>query len=300
MNVPVPAPISVVIPAHNAEKYIQQAIESVHAQTLPVAEVIVVADDCSDDTQTIAKRLGAIVFEGKRRNISAATNQGVRAAGQEWIALLDADDFWEKHKIEAQWKAVQAFPDAAIISCDLYTVFEGKIKKRSRKRLRERHANLSYPAIVTKQGTYFPRVDGSVLRWFQVAPPSALLRREVFATAGFFDEQFLHCQDVEFFARALRFYPLVVIEELLVCQRVHNNSHSTNAKESWSAALSVVERMLRHPDEYPPGAGREYREHLKQRFVSYERLLARGTARPTKSADKDQTADAQPSSPNQP
>jgi glycosyltransferase involved in cell wall biosynthesis len=299
VNVPLPAPISVVIPAHNAEEFIQQAIESVHDQTLPVAEVIVVADACSDDTCAIAKRLGAIVFEGNFRNISAATNLGVRAAGQEWIALLDADDFWEKRKIEAQWKAVQAFPDAAIISCDLYTVFEGRIKKRSRKLLSERHGNLSSPAIVTKQGTYFPRVDGSVLRWFQVAPPAALLRRDVFPTVGFFDEHFLHCQDVEFFARALRFYPLVVIEEPLVCQRVHNNSHSTNAKESWNAALSVVDRMLRHPNEYPPGAGREYREHLKQMFVSYERLLARGT--PTsRSFDKNQVVDAQPRNPNQP
>ena len=290
---PAPAPISVVIPAHNAEKFIQQAIESVHHQTLPVAEVIVVADDCSDNTGAIARRLGAIVLVGKHRNISAATNQGVRAAGQEWIALLDADDFWEKRKIEIQWKAVHAFPDAAIISCDLYTVFDGRIKKRSRKQLRERHGKLSAPALVTKQGTYFPRVDGSVLRWFQVAPPSALLRRDVFATAGFFDEHFLYCQDVEFFARALKHFPLVVIEELLVCQRVHNNSHSTNAKESWNAAFSVVDRMLRHPDEYPPGAGREYREHLKQMFLPNERLLAEGGRRtaelqsPTKSIKGD-------------
>lgn len=279
MNVPVPAPISVVIPAHNAERFIEEAIESVLAQTLPVAEVIVIADDCSDDTSAIARRLDAIVFEGKHRNISAATNQGVRAAGQEWIALLDADDFWETRKIESQWKAVQAFPDAAIISCDLYTVFEGKIQKRSRKQLRERHDNLSSPAIVTKQGTYFPRVDGSVLRWFQVAPPSALVRRDVFATAGFLDEHFLHCQDVEFFARALRYYPLVVIEELLVCQRVHNNSHSTNVEASWNASLSIVDRMLRHPDEYPPGAGREYREHLKQMFLPYEQLIAERSRR---------------------
>jgi len=120
VNVPLPAPISVVIPAHNAERFIQEAIESVLAQTLPVAEVIVIADDCSDDTRAIARRLGATVFEGKHRNISAATNQGIRAAGQEWIALLDADDFWETRKIESQWKAVQAFPDAPIISCTLY------------------------------------------------------------------------------------------------------------------------------------------------------------------------------------
>jgi len=156
VNVPVPAPISVVIPAHNAERFIEEAIESVLAQTLPVAEVIVIADDCSDDTSAIARRLDAIVFEGKHRNISAATNQGVRAAGQEWIALLDADDFWETRKIESQWKAVQAFPDAAIISCDLYTVFEGKIKKRSRKQLRERPTTFLLPRLLPNRALISP------------------------------------------------------------------------------------------------------------------------------------------------
>jgi len=39
-------------------------------------------------------------------------------------------------------------------------------------------------------------------------------------------------------------------------------SHSTNLEVSWSASLSIVDGMLRHPDHYPPGAGREYREHL--------------------------------------
>ena len=71
-----PASISVVIPAHNAARFIRQAIESVHAQTLPVAELIVVADDCSDDTVRIAEGLGATVIELAAHNISAARNAG--------------------------------------------------------------------------------------------------------------------------------------------------------------------------------------------------------------------------------
>ncbi|MGH3851197.1 MAG: glycosyltransferase family 2 protein [Pseudonocardiaceae bacterium] len=270
----VPAPISVVIPAHNAEKFIQEAIASVRAQTLPVAEVIVVADDCSDDTRTLAGRLGAKVIEAKHRNISAAINQGVRTATQKWIALLDADDLWEADKIEAQWKAVQAFPDAAIISCDLYTQLNGRISKRSAKQLHERRSQIASPVIVGKQGTYFPQVDGAILTGFQVSPPTALIRRDVFDTAGFFDEQLLYNANVEFFARALKYFSLVVIEEPLVCQRIRNDSHSTNVEGAWAAYVSIVNRMLRHPDRYPSRAGEKYRESLKHAFLPYERILA--------------------------
>jgi glycosyltransferase involved in cell wall biosynthesis len=274
VNVSVHAPISLVIPARNAEKFIQEAIASVLAQTLPVAEVIVVADDCADDTPEIARRLGAKVIEAKHRNISAAINQGVRAATQEWIALLDADDLWDQPKIELQWKAVQRFPDAAIISCDLYSLFDGRISKRSADQLRERRGKVTAAAVFDEHGSYFPQVDGSVLMWFQVSPPTALIRRDVFETAGFFDEQFLHNANVEFFARALKRSPLVVIEEALVCQRIRRDSHSTNVEGSWTAYLAIVDRMLQRPDQYPDGAGEVYRGLLKQQFLIYERLLA--------------------------
>jgi glycosyltransferase involved in cell wall biosynthesis len=278
------APISVVIPAHNAESFIREAIASVHAQTLPIAEVIIVADDCSDDTCAIARRLGAKVIEARRRNISAAINQGVRAAKQKWIALLDADDLWETQKIESQWKAAQAFPDAAVISCDLYTLLDGKISKRSAKQLRERRSGVASTAIIGKLGTYFPQVDGAVLTWFQVSPPTALIRRDVFDRAGFFDERLLYNANVEFFARALKHFSLLVVEEGLVCQRIRRNSHSTNVEGAWAAYLSIVEGMLGHPDRYPPGAGEAYRERLKQEFVSYERLLAESTKGPDNSS----------------
>ena len=274
MNVPTLAPISVVIPAHNAEQFIHEAIASVLAQTLPVAEVIVVADDCADDTPGIARRLGAIVIEAKHRNISAAINQGVRASTQEWIALLDADDLWDQQKIELQWKAVQTFPNAAIVSCDLYSLLDGRISKRSADELRERRSKVTAAAVFDEHGSYFPQVDGSVLRWFQVSPPTALIRRDVFETAGFFDEQLLYNANVEFFARALKRFSLVVIEEALVCQRIRRNSHSTNVEGSWTAFLSIVDRMLRRPDQYPDGAGEVYRGLLKQQFLIYERLLA--------------------------
>jgi len=109
------APISVGIPAYNAEKYLEEAIGSVHAQTLPVTEIIVIADDCTDRTPQIAAQLGATVLEQKRRNMAAGLNLGVSKSAQPWIAFLDADDVWDKDEIASQWKVIDAFP-AAIVS----------------------------------------------------------------------------------------------------------------------------------------------------------------------------------------
>jgi len=274
-----PAPISAVIPAHNAEDFIQDAIESVHAQTLPVTELIVVADDCSDETQEIAERLGARVLRANGRNVAAARNIGIRAATQKWIAFLDADDLWEANKIECQWKASQTFPDAAIISCDLSVLYEGKISKRSNRELRERLESVSHSAITSDEITYFPEVNGAVLRWFTIAPPTALINREVFDTAGFFDETLLYSTEVEWFARALKRHSLAFIGQPLVCQRFRKDSHSSNLEGRWTSYVSIVDRMLRYPDRYPPRAGLEHREFLKQAFLSYERELAERSER---------------------
>jgi len=57
------APISVVIPAHNAGAFLEEAILSVSAQTLRSSEIIVIADACSDRTSEIAAALDSKVIE---------------------------------------------------------------------------------------------------------------------------------------------------------------------------------------------------------------------------------------------
>ena len=269
-----PAPISAVIPAYNAENFIQDAIESVLAQTLPVTELIVVADGCTDQTAEIAERLGATVLRATGRNVAAARNIGVRAATQKWIAFLDADDVWEVDKTECQWNVSQSFPDAAIISCDLSVQYEGKISVRSDNELRERLKNVSHLAIINNETTYFPKVDGTVLRWFTISPVTPLMNKEVFDTAGYFDETFLYTTELELFARVLKDHSFAYISKPLVRQRFRKNSHSSNLEGRWISFISIVNRMLRYPEQYPPQAGPVFREFLKDAFLSYERGLA--------------------------
>jgi len=267
------APISVVIPAHNAESFLAEAIRSVQTQTLNVSEIIVVADDCTDRTAEIAADLGATVIEQKRRNMAAGLNLGVNASSRPWIALLDSDDFWEKDKIAWQWKAIEACPAAAIISCDVLTLMNQELSARSESHLQARWKRVKH-TIAFGNCRYIERVEGSFITRFFIATPTVMLRRDVFSEVGLFDESLQFGQTLEFFARVLARYPLAFVERPLVYHRIHEGSHTMNFSGSWRSHLSIVNRLLKNPELYPRGAGEAYRTRVKEAFHQSERHLA--------------------------
>ena len=95
------AKISVIIPTYNYGRFIKEAVESVLKQTFPVAEIIVVDDGSTDNTEEIVKALGEKVRYIKQENngVGAARNNGVKNSYGDLIAFLDADDLWLPKKI---------------------------------------------------------------------------------------------------------------------------------------------------------------------------------------------------------
>ena len=83
-----------VIPTHNRAGHLAEAVRSVHGQTFPAYEIIVVDDGSTDDT---AEMVEVLVRDGvhvrylrqANQGAAAARNRGIRAAGGDWIALLD-------------------------------------------------------------------------------------------------------------------------------------------------------------------------------------------------------------------
>jgi glycosyltransferase involved in cell wall biosynthesis len=96
--------VTAVIPVYNGAALIRRSIESVLAQTRPADELIVVDDGSTDETSSIVRSYGASVRYVHQRNsgVAAARNKGVEQATSEWIAFLDADDYWEPLKLERQ------------------------------------------------------------------------------------------------------------------------------------------------------------------------------------------------------
>jgi len=115
--------VSVVIPAFNAELYIETAIYSVLQQTVNDVEVIVV-DDCSTDST--AKRVRAIsdsrlIFMQEPRNLgpSRARNRALSVAKGEWIAFLDADDWYAPQRLEILLRVVSEW-GGDLVADDMY------------------------------------------------------------------------------------------------------------------------------------------------------------------------------------
>ena len=94
---------SVVIPAHNEEKYIGRCVRAVRSASKYVqpdeVEIVVVANRCTDRTAEIAERLGARVVADESRCISAVRNAGIKAADGDIVVTVDADSLMTKYSL---------------------------------------------------------------------------------------------------------------------------------------------------------------------------------------------------------
>ncbi|KZN41229.1 glycosyltransferase family 2 protein [Pseudoalteromonas luteoviolacea] len=120
MNSLIHPTVSVVIPMYNVGKYIELSINSVLKQTYQDFELICVDDGCSDDTLAKVAQFDDArikVISQLNRGLSGARNTGIRAAQGDYIALLDADDYWAPEKLEKHVAHLEANDQLGISYC---------------------------------------------------------------------------------------------------------------------------------------------------------------------------------------
>ena len=97
--------VSIVIPVHNAEQYIEQTVRSVQAQTEQDFELLLVEDNSKDASVKVLKKLAAedarirVFLNGEPHGACHARNLGIREAEGRYLAFLDADDLWRPEKL---------------------------------------------------------------------------------------------------------------------------------------------------------------------------------------------------------
>ena len=224
--------VSAIIPTYNRRELVVRAIDSALAQTRRVDEIVVVDDGSTDGTEAVLhERYGDRIRYVHQANagVSAARNHGMAIAQGRYFALLDSDDEWLPEKTARQVEWMQAHPDFGMVLCDVERV-DGE------------HRLID---IFRRRDTI--KEDGWILRWIihnpALAPASALLRREVVADVGGFDETLRTAEDIDFHLRIAHRWKIGVVGLPLVrAMRGHDGLSAESS--TYDDYVRVVERAV--------------------------------------------------------
>lgn len=125
---------SIIIPLYNKANYVVQTLDSVLNQTFTNFEIIIVNDGSTDNSLEVVENFNdkrIKIYSTKNQGVSAARNFGIKKAQANYIAFLDADDFWKNTHLELLNQLLNKFPD-----CGMYCMAYAK-----------KHKSLTYPAI---------------------------------------------------------------------------------------------------------------------------------------------------------
>ena len=221
--------VSAVIPCYNYGKYLARAIDSILAQTHPVAEIIVVDDGSSDNTREIATSFGdrvRYIFQ-ENRGRAAARNHGIREATGDWIALLDADDWWLPNKIELQVQALAQRPGAVLV----YTGVRCEDPDGGVIVYRATDPRRLWPAL-----RYFNGVTGSA--------SAALIRRDALMAVSGFNESLRDCEDWDCWVRLARDHPFAAVSEPVTVLMLWPGSASRQNDSMLANTRKLIETTL--------------------------------------------------------
>ena len=228
--------ISVVIPVFNGERTIQETIESILNQTFSDFEIIVINDGSEDSTLQIVSNISDSrlrILTYPNAGLAASRNRGITEATGEYVAFLDADDLWTPDKLAAQFKQLQANPDAAVAySWTDFIDGSGCFVRPA--------------AHFTVSGNVFSRL---LLTNFLDNGSNPLISKQALIEVGGLDESLKAAEDWDLYLRLAARYPFVVVTSPQVLYRVSADSMSGNVFRQETETLKVINKVFSQAPE---------------------------------------------------
>lgn len=196
--------VSVVIPLYNKRNAITRTIRSVLDQSVRDFELIVVDDGSTDDSHSVVSRMEderIRLIHKENGGVSSARNAGIKASRYPYVALLDGDDYWAPTFLEEQLALIRDFPEAGIWGVN-YAFVKG---------------DSCYPCRQGMGDGFRGYVEGyfSSSHNDLFCSSSVVVRKDVFETAGYFDERIASSEDLDMWYRIILRYPVVYCDKVL-------------------------------------------------------------------------------------
>jgi glycosyltransferase involved in cell wall biosynthesis len=272
--------VSVVITTFNSEKYVEESVASVVAQTFRDIEIIVVDDGSTDRTVELAQqhanrdariRICPQVHAGKP---SITRNTGLRAARGEYVCFLDGDDHYAPEKVERGVAVLDAHPQLPAVFHDMKFTDEdgtpqtgtylqnGAFLSRAKAYLRPEGAGLFIcnPAFYTFMSLYTAAMHTATV----------MVRRSITESENIlFAEDVRIGEDTEFWWLLAKGREVAYVDEILSYYRVHSAS-VTRDGERYHADLIIVHarNYERARPLLKPGEMRIYRSRIASHYRS--------------------------------
>jgi glycosyltransferase involved in cell wall biosynthesis len=198
--------VSIVIPVRNGERYLGEAIASLHTQTRPPLEILVVDDGSTDASAALAAALpGVVVLQNRGDGAAAARNTGAGHARGRFLGFLDADDLATEYRLELQ---------AELLEAD--STLGGVVGAM------ERFVSPDYDAAALGRAPTGSFAAGEIA----YLPSALLVRRSEFAATGGFADDLAAGEGVDWFARARAQMMIAALDVVVLRRRVHQHNYS--------------------------------------------------------------------------
>jgi glycosyltransferase involved in cell wall biosynthesis len=224
--------ISIVIPVYNSEKYLNEAIESILAQTFKDFELILINDGSTDRTEEIIKSYMSdprVVYEKNVSNkgIVFSLNRGIELARAEIIARMDADDVAAPERLELQYDFLRQNPEIVLVGSNVELIdSEGRsLGKRS---------VITGPENIRRVFFYYgPHRH-----------PTTMFRKEAVESIGGYRD-YLVCQDIDLYFRLiLSGMKTDNLPAVLLKYRVHPENSDKHFREKAVIGLEIKKSAI--------------------------------------------------------
>jgi glycosyltransferase involved in cell wall biosynthesis len=254
--------VSAIIPLYNGQQFIEEALQSVARQTVPILEIIVIDDGSTDRSHEIVEGFDTTIplrlVEKENGGQSSARNLGAKLAKGDLLAFLDQDDVWYPNHVEELSKPFSnpSYPEIGWTYGNLDEIDEtGKLITKS---------------FLSRQSAPHPKTDiFSCLREDMFILPSAsLISKKAFGSLGGFDESLSGYEDDDLFLRMFQAgYDSVFIDRPLSRWRIYPSSNSYSWRMAHSRMIYAQKLLDNFPDD--PARARYYaRDLIAPRFFS--------------------------------